>query len=55
MLLINQDISNLQNGYITNQNTDAQQTGVNMKKYCPNCGSQVDDNSKFCIRCGRNF
>ena len=23
-----------------------------MSRYCPNCGSAVDDNAKFCNRCG---
>lgn len=26
-----------------------------IKKYCPNCGHQVDANQKFCGNCGKNL
>lgn len=25
-----------------------------MSKRCPNCGNELNDNARFCIRCGRN-
>lgn len=26
-----------------------------MKKYCPNCGAQNDNDAKFCVKCGYRF
>lgn len=26
-----------------------------LTKFCPVCGKEVEDNIKFCVRCGYNF
>lgn len=26
-----------------------------MSKFCPNCGTQLDDNAKFCMKCGQKL
>lgn len=26
-----------------------------MKKYCPNCGKEVDEDARFCSQCGIEF
>jgi len=42
----------IRNNSVIEEDKPVRGTGDNSQKFCGNCGAEVIDDSKFCIKCG---